>query len=69
MMAVAISAAAPKNAITLSRPSISSPISLAKPITWIRTVGDCLLLTVLSSAFASSYLARILSSSTRESPW
>ncbi|MNT39345.1 hypothetical protein D3C72_1755830 [compost metagenome] len=35
MIAVAISAAAPKYIITSTRPSIRSPISLAKPITRI----------------------------------
>ena len=68
MTTVAMTAAMPKNIITLSSPSISSPISFAKPITWIWIFGVSLLTTLASTAFASSYFARIFSSSTCDRP-
>ena len=69
MTTVAMTAAMPKNIITLTRPSMSSPISFAKPMTWIRIFGVSLPATVASTALASSYFARIFSSSTCERPW
>ncbi len=68
MTSVAMPAAMPKNIITLTSPSMSSPMSFANPMAWIRMFAVSLLATLASTAFASSYLARIFSSSTRESP-
>jgi hypothetical protein len=50
MMPVAISAAMPKNIITLISPSMSSPMSLAKPITCTLILGGALF-AVASTAF------------------
>ncbi len=68
MMAVAISAAIAKNIITLTSPSISSPMSLAKPITWTLICGVSAFERTCSRFCASSYLARIFSSSTFDRP-
>ncbi len=62
MIAAAISAANAKNAVTLETPSIRSPISLAKPMTWILSFGP-------APSAGRSYRARSFSSSTLESWW
>jgi len=38
--AVQMTIAAAKNTITCCRPSIRSPTTLAKPVTWMRIVSD-----------------------------
>ncbi len=67
-MSVAIAAAAAKYIMTCTSPSISSPTSLAKPMTWMRIAGVSCERTLSSTARESSYFARTLSSSTRDRP-
>ncbi|MNE21740.1 hypothetical protein D3C80_1149120 [compost metagenome] len=70
IIAVAISAAAPKNIITWTRPSIRSPTSLAKPITriLIGPLPSSPTLCALAEP-ANSNLLRNCSSSVREKLW